>query len=229
MRGFLISNSTVIATVIAFGELLLMILLFANFAKTRCPLSLLTTVITAALTYDAAILAFGSRFSAELLLTLSRVRFVSHGALIPLILPICAYALHFDGRLLRIVLGVTALFCAAGAVSGFSQVLELREFAGIVRYASADTTPFWAAKFNRLLSFGSVIPLMIAGVIVMIREKKPYLFLSGLLMFVFAALGPITGNADLIFLISMGGELLMALFYLIYVWTTHTIPEDAKP
>ena len=37
-----------------------------------------------------------------------------------------------------------------------------------------------------------------------------------LLMFAFAALGPATGNFDLIFLIGMFGELFMVLFFLLY-------------
>ena len=42
---------------------------------------------------------------------------------------------------------------------------------------------------------------------VWIKEKTPTFFLAGALMFVFAALGPATGNSDLIFLISMFGKL----------------------
>ena len=35
-------------------------------------------------------------------------------------------------------------------------------------------------------------------------------------MFAFSALGPATGNFDLIFLIGMFGELFMVLFFLLY-------------
>ena len=61
-----------------------------------------------------------------------------------------------------------------------------------------------------------IAALMIAGVVVWIRQKTPVLFLSGFLMFLFSALGPATGNFDLIFYISMFGEVLMALFFLVY-------------
>lgn len=221
MRELLIENSILFAAVIAFCECILALLLAADFLKTRRPVSLLMAVTSLALTFDAAVLAFGSALSGDLLRILSRIRFVSHGAVIPLILMICAYALHPDLPLLRVMWVITIALCAAGAFSGFSQVLEQREFAGIVRYASSSETPLWAAKFNRILSFGAVIPLIAAGILVIIREKNPCLMLAGLLMFVFAALGPATGNTDLIFLISMAGELLMALCYLIYALTTH--------
>ena len=58
--------------------------------------------------------------------------------------------------------------------------------------------------------------MMAAGIIVWIRQKNPHLFLSGFFMFVFVALGPATGYTDLIFFISMFGELLMVLFLYLY-------------
>ena len=58
--------------------------------------------------------------------------------------------------------------------------------------------------------------MIIAGVIVWIRQKTPFFFLSGFLMFAFSALGPASGNADLIFFISMFGELFMVLFLYLY-------------
>ena len=61
-----------------------------------------------------------------------------------------------------------------------------------------------------------MIPVIITGIYVLIKNKTPHIFFAGALMFVFAALGPATGNTDLIFVISMFGELFMLLFYLIY-------------
>lgn len=57
---------------------------------------------------------------------------------------------------------------------------------------------------------------MIVGVIAWIKQKTPHLFLSSFLMFAFSALGPATGNADLIFFISMIGEVLMIAFFCFY-------------
>ena len=105
---------------------------------------------------------------------------------------------------------------AAGAAEGACTVLELKEMAGVVRYVSGEATPGWANLISMVLSFGTVIPMMIIGVIVWLRQKTPYLFLSGFIMFVFSALGPATGNADLIFFISMFGELFMVLFLYLY-------------
>ena len=95
---------------------------------------------------------------------------------------------------------------------GACTVLELREIAGVKRYASGEATPKWADLISQVLSFGTVIPMILAGIIVWIKQKNPHLFLSGFLMFAFSALGPATGNTDLIFFISMFGELLMVFF-----------------
>ena len=45
-------------------------------------------------------------------------------------------------------------------------------------------------------------------------------------MFVFAALGPATGNMDLLFVISMFGELFMILFYYLYVIKDEKLEEN---
>ena len=105
---------------------------------------------------------------------------------------------------------------ALGIAEGFATVLETTEIAGVLRCKSADGTPAWAEGVSMILSFGTVIPLMIAGIAAWIRQKTPLLFLSGFLMFLFSALGPATGNTDLIFYISMFGEVGMALCFLLY-------------
>lgn len=220
MREFFIANGALLASVIAVAELILTVLLFVLYAKKRKTAILLTALVTLGLTFDAAVMALGTVIPEGLLPVLSRIRFVSHGLLVPLNIALCGYALRWEGTKKMTVLWViTAVICVLGAASGFGRVLELREFAGMLRHVASDATPVWADKINRMLSFGTVLPLIAAGVAVIIREKNPCIFLGGLLMFVFAALGPATGNTDLIFLISMIGELLMAVFFLLFALT----------
>ena len=144
------------------------------------------------------------------------MRFIAHGLLIPLIFPICAYALKLKKPVIIGVWAVTGLLMIGGVAQALATVLEKWEIAGVVRLASGADTPKWAEIISLVLSFGTVIPMMIAGIIVWIKQKKPHLFLSAFLMFVFSALGPATGNSDLIFFISMFGELLMVLFLYLY-------------
>jgi hypothetical protein len=106
----------------------------------------------------------------------------------------------------------------AGAVSGFMTELEISQVAGITRCLSSESTPAFAEKFLRVLSYGTVVPLIISGIFVWIKQKTPALFLAGFLMFAFSALGPATGNFDLIFMIGMFGELFMILFFLVYAF-----------
>ena len=110
----------------------------------------------------------------------------------------------------------TGLLMIAGICEALATILEKKSMAGVVRYASSETTPAWADSISMALSFGTVIPMMIIGIVVWIKQKKPQLFLSGLFMFIFSAVGPATGNADLIFFISMFGELLMVYFLYLY-------------
>ena len=216
MREILLNNGPVIAGVLAGLELLIAILLFAKYAKEKKLIRLLMALVAAGLVYDAAVLACGSFLPEGILKPLSQLRFVFHGTLIPLLLPICAEALGWKKKAKTIVWIVTALLMAGGLVSGLLTKLEPSQAAGITRYLSGEGTPALAERFTRVLSYGTVVPLIGAGIAVWIKKKDPCLFLAGFLMFAFSALGPATGNFDLIFLIGMFGELFMIFFFLLY-------------
>ena len=217
MRDLLLASCPVMTWVIAAIHLVLMFLAFRGWKRTKEPLYLLTALVVLGLFYDALILACGGVLKEGALLAgLSRFRFVFHGALIPLLFPICAYALNFNKTWKTIVWVFTGALIVLGIAEGFATELAAQQVAGIVRYTSGDATPGWAQAVSSVLSYGTVVPLIIAGVIVWIKQKTPFLFLAGFLMFLFSALGPATGNFDLIFYISMFGEVCMALFFLLY-------------
>lgn len=217
MRQLLLNSCPMMLWVIAAIHLVLMILSFREYKKSRKPLFLLTALIILGLFYDALILSLGTVMDEGAALTaLSRMRFVCHGALIPLIFPICAYALDFNKTWKTVVWVFTGILIVLGIAEGFAVELTAQHVAGIVRCTSGDATPGWAQAVSGILSYGTVVPLIIAGIFVWVRQKTPTLFLSGFLMFLFSALGPATGNFDLIFYISMYGEIFMALFFLLY-------------
>lgn len=215
MRAFLIRICDIAVWPIAMIELVILLLALKGSEKGKKPLHLLTALVAFGLFYDALIIALGST-DGKLFWYLSRLRYVFHGALIPLLFPICAYALDFNKTWKTIVWVFTGVLIVLGVAGGFATTLSTNYFAGTFRYIPNDGTPAWATAVSNILSFGTVIPLMIAGVAVWIRQKTPALFLAGFLMFAFSALGPATGNTDLIFFISMFGEVCMALFFLIY-------------
>ena len=214
MRDFLFASCPVMLWVISVLELVFTVLLFSRYAKTRNVIYLLSGLICVGLTYDALILALGTFMKEGAALQgLSRLRYVLHGGLIPLIFAICAYALNFKGFWKKAAWVLTAVLIALGLADGCIRVIGPTTVAGVCRYASVSA-PAWADIVNSLLTFGTVIPMMAAGVVVWVKQKTPYLFLSAFLMFAFSGLG--AACLELMFYISMYGELLMALFLFLY-------------
>ena len=216
MRDFFIAICPTAIWFIVGAEALVAVMLFLQAKRHRQPVALWSGVLTIGLIMDAAIIGLGAVLPESTLIAISPARFIAHGLLIPLIFPICAYALKVKKPVIIVIWIVTGLLMIGGAAQALATVLEKQEIAGVVRLASGTDTPKWADIISRVLSFGTVIPMMIAGMIVWIKQKNPHLFLSGFLMFAFSALGPATGNSDLIFFISMFGELLMVLFLYLY-------------
>ena len=214
MRSFLLSTMPAGLWIMTALNLLFLCLLLLLYRKTRDSLPLWVALVAFGLFYDALMLALGTVLApSEPFRILSLFRFVLHCGLIPLLFPICSRMLGFSKKAHKIIWIATLVIMAVGITAGFSTVLEVKTVGGVVRFASADgLTPGWSTGIQNALSYGPVLILIAAGIAVWIRKKNPYLFLSGLFMFAFAALGPATGNFDLIFDISMFGEVFMALF-----------------
>ena len=214
MRGLLFTSCVPMLWVITAVELFFTVLLFSRYAKSKNIIFLLSGLICVGLTYDALALAMGS-FMTEgpVLLAISRMRYVFHGGLIPLIFAICAYALDFKGFWKTAALVFTGILIVLGVADGCIRVIGATTVADVCRYASVSA-PAWAEIVNSLLTFGTVIPMMIAGVVVWVKQKTPHLFLSAFLMFLFSGLG--AACLELMFYISMYGELLMTAFLYLY-------------
>ena len=214
MREFLFASCPVMLWVITVVELVFTVLLFSHYAKTKNLIFLLSGLICVGLTYDALILALGSVMTeGAALMALSRLRYVFHGGLIPLIFLICAYALDFKGFWKLAAWVFTGILIVLGIADGCVRQIGATTVAGICRYASVYA-PAWAEIVNSLLTFGTVIPMMVAGIVVWVKQKTPHLFLSAFLMFLFSGLG--AACLELMFYISMYGERLMALFLYFY-------------
>ena len=216
MHDLFVNYLHIFIGVIAVLELGFIVLFARLFAKTKSKMVLAELLITCGLFIDSFFIFLGVFVPAGLPLGLSLIRFIAHGALIPLLFVICGYGLELNPKVLKIVWIVTLCISALGIAHAFALDYDLVTIGKITRHATAKaTSAFWALKVSNLLSYGTVIPLMICGIIVWIRKKNPFLFLSGFAMFAFSALGPATGNFDLIFAISMLGELGMITFFLL--------------
>ena len=214
MKELLFASCAPMLWIISAVELFFTVLLFSRYIKTKNLIFLLSGMICVGLTYDALALALGTVMAdGPVLLAISRLRYVFHGGLIPLIFAICAYALNFN-KVWKIVAWVfTGVLIVLGIADGCIRQIGVQTVAGVCRYVSVSA-PAWAEIVNSLLTFGTVIPMMIAGIIVWVRQKTPHLFLSAFLMFLFSGLG--AACLELMFYISMYGELLMALFLFFY-------------
>lgn len=184
----------------------------------RHPIPLLMAGVAFGLCYDAVVLGLGAFLGdTKLLKTLSYPRYILHGAMIPLLIPICAHALEADKKVLKAVGIVTAVLSLIGACAGCRFRLKALNYAGITRYVSdTDLTPKWV---TRLMPIQSVVPtliLIVCGIILWKKKGRKELTLSGLLMLFFSGIGPATGHIAESFLFSMFGELGLMLWFWIY-------------
>ena len=216
MRDFLIGNGPLVVGVLVLIEALVLVGLLRVYKRTKKPIILCMALVTAGLLFDGAVILTGRWLPEGLLRTLSMGRYLFHGLCMPLLLMITVYALGGKGKLAKAFWIVAAVLMALGAAAGLLTKLNVVDFAGFVRCTGSDATPKWADSYLSVLSVAMVVPLILGGIWLMIRKKGPFLFLSGLFMFAFSALGPATGNVDLIFLIGMIGEALMVLFFLLH-------------
>ena len=217
MRDLLIENCSLVIWIIVAIEAILGVSLAAAYKKDRRPIIICMILVDVGLLVDALLINLGGFFDGGLPEPISRLRFILHGMLIPLLFPICGYALKLKRKVMSVIWALTAVVMVLGLAEGMSITLELIQIGDVVRHNSADSSPAWAETIRSFLSFGTVIPLIIVGIAVWIKQKTPTLFLSGFLMFAFAALGPATGNFDLLFVITMIGEVLMVLFFMLYI------------
>ena len=89
MRAFLLANGPGLAWAITAFHALILLLSIRGYGKSRRPLYLLLAFLSFGLCYDALIQALGTLLGeGSALFTLSRFRYVFHGALIPLLFPI---------------------------------------------------------------------------------------------------------------------------------------------
>ena len=216
MRGFLIGNGPLIVGLLLLVEAAVLFCLLREYDRAKKSMVLCMALVSAGLLFDGAVILLGRWLPEGLLRILSMGRYLFHGLCMPLLLMIAVYALGGKGKLAKAFWIIAALLMALGAVAGLMTKLTVVDFAGFVRCTGSNATPRWADSYLSILSVAMVVPLLLAGIWLMIKKKGPFLFLSGLFMFAFSALGPATGNVDLIFLIGMIGEMLMVLFFLLH-------------
>lgn len=205
-----------VAWIIAALELVSTVMLFNDFHSKRDPLILCMAVIGAGLVYDAVVIGFGGMIILPFLSLLSQVRHILQGVLIPLNILILAYSWTFY-RKARIAAWILAIpLMLLGGAAGFFCELDLASAGAITRFVSVSPAESWMERVNLVFTYGAAVPILIAGIRVLIKDKSPSILIGGILMLVLSVLAPAAGNTDLTLLICMFGELFLLLSYLIY-------------
>ena len=167
--------------------------------------------------YDGIIMLIGKELSEDTLKGTNIVRYILHGILVPILIIFTGYALQFRRDKLYINWVVSIIFMILGLVAAVCKKMSIEEeFGKIKRCGTTDDTPGWISPIDTLMNIGSVIYMLIAGIILLIVKREFFFFLSGLFMLIFSAIGPATGNADLNFLLSVYGEILMMIFLFVF-------------
>ena len=216
MRDFLLNNSPLVMWVLVIVEVLIGVL---SLNARKGTLSYIVAAESFGLAVDALIQAIGVILGeGTLLQSISQIRYILHGLLVPLMVPIAFYTLGMKKELTKkLVIFVTVVLMGLGIYMGMVTKTEPVFMAGVLRYASSKATPAFARTFDKVLSIGGVIPLIAVGLVHVIKNKSAFLLLSGVAMFGFAALAPATHNMDLNFVITMIGEVLMIIFFYVEV------------
>ena len=95
MRVILLNIMPSAIWMIAFFESVITILFLIRWHRKKQPIDLLAFLISVGLILDAVIIGLGSWLQPEVLKSITPVRFIAHGVLIPLLIPICGYAMNY--------------------------------------------------------------------------------------------------------------------------------------
>ncbi|MBR0138036.1 MAG: hypothetical protein IJM15_06460 [Erysipelotrichaceae bacterium] len=225
MRELLIKSMKPVLCIMTVLDAFFIVRMFKEYSKNKKNIMpLLAGIICIGLFYDSLVLSMGGFVGfGSLLQHLSQFRYVLHYVLIPLLFPLCAYALTKKKSVITVVWALTAIIMVIGAAAGFLVVTEPVAF-GVRRYAQAPETPAWVNTLMNLLNTVPDFLIIGIGVYLMIKKENPNLFLAGFLMLVFTLIGIFfgkdpsgDGSKSLMFYISMFGESLMVFFLYRYI------------
>lgn len=217
MREFLLSGISIFLWVFMAFHLIFFVLLRRRFMDTKNVLFLLAAVLGFGLFFNAMATAFGSFLDPEAgLRSVARAQWIFRSTLMPLILPICVYAMDVDALARRLLSILTVVLVGMGLATGILTKLEPVSFGTLTVMAESAATAPWIIAYSRIVNYCLMGILVLSGNVVLAKQKNPSILVAGAALLIFNLLGPITGNADLTFLIRNPGEVLMILFLYAY-------------
>ena len=216
-RSFLESialGSIIVCTVL---YALIFVLSIREYLKMKRLVFILLMIECIGFIYDGIIMMAGKKMSKSTLKGTNIFRYILHGILVPCLIAFTGYALKFRRDKLYINWVVTIICIILGLLAAISTKMKIEEeFGKIKRCGMHDDTPGWVSSIDTMMNIGSVIYMMIAGLILIIVNRVFLYFLAGFFMLIFSAIGPASGNSDLNFLLSVYGEILMMIFLFVF-------------
>ena len=210
---------------IAFGSVIVATVVYAlifglsirEYFKMKRLVFILLMIECVGFIYDSIIMLIGKELSDDSLKGTNIVRYILHGILVPTLIAFTGYALQFRRDKLYINWVVTIICIILGLAAAICTKMSMEdEFGKLKRCGIDDDTPGWVSPIDTVMNIGSVIYMLIAGIILIVVKRDFFYFLSGLLMLIFSAIGPASGNSDLNFLLSVYGEVLMIIFLFVF-------------
>ena len=210
---------------IAFGSVIVATVVYAlifglsirEYFKMKRLVFILLMIECVGFIYDSIIMLIGKELSDDSLKGTNIVRYILHGILVPILIAFTGYALQFRRDKLYINWVVTIICIILGLAAAISTKMSMEdEFGKLKRCGIDEDTPGWVSPIDTVMNIGSVIYMLIAGIILIVVKRDFFYFLSGLLMLIFSAIGPASGNSDLNFLLSVYGEVLMIIFLFVF-------------
>ena len=210
---------------IAFGSVIVATVIYAlifglsirEYFKMKRLVFILLMIECVGFIYDSIIMLIGKELTDDSLKGTNIVRYILHGILVPILIAFTGYALQFRRDKLYINWVVTIICIILGLAAAICTKMSMEdEFGKLKRCGIDDDTPGWVSPIDTVMNIGSVIYMLIAGIILIVVKRDFFYFLSGLLMLIFSAIGPASGNSDLNFLLSVYGEVLMIIFLFVF-------------
>ena len=216
-RNIIMVIGWVLVILVAIAELVTFFGLLKRYLYSRKKVCIYMAILALGLFFDAAILSAGRFLGVgSLLMALSKARLIVRAVVIPMILPICAYALELNNTAKRILWILMLVCVGVGVAAVIFTKLESSDLCGILRYAASPETPFWADAITVYMPLGIYAFLIICGFAMIFRGKTLWILLAGLAVAGLTVVGQFTGFTDLIFLFSLFGEMLMLRFFQFY-------------
>ena len=176
-RGFLesIALGSVITCTVLYA--IIFILCIREYFKLKRLVFILLMIECLGFIYDGLIMLIGKKLSDNALKSTNVIRYVLHGILVPILIAFTGYALQFRRDKLYTNWVITIVCIILGLAAAFATKMEIEEeFGNLKRCGIHNDTPGWVNPIDTIMNIGSVIYMIIAGIILLIVKREFFFF-----------------------------------------------------